>query len=664
MPVSLPFFPTAQTPSAGEPIVGSMPASLSGGLTETASFDAQMAALSPAAAETVVVPAAAGMLPSPTTSATVFVRPTVACTLAAAPACVDEPAVLAEQCIPLTIPRESAPGAVDEADEGATTESGDIEEGGADAPGTPGSLIMELIASQQPGVAPVRTEPVIPRETLKTETSGVAESDVALADREGGAHDMRTTRASAQLSEQLVGQASAEGPVHSSAARTFLGAGRAESPLPVRSDGTTPTASLAPARLPMTKTVDATANQAFGSPVSSGVNSALPSGSPELGKSTSVLEKTSQPGEVTAVDASNVARVLQSSSTPAPLPMTKTVDATANQAFGSPVSSGVNSALPSGAPELGKSTSVLEKTSQPGEVTAVDASNVARVLQSSSTPAALPMTKTVNATADTAPEQTVSAEANSAGLVQPESAAVRNVPSSFSERKILNSGYKALADGANVAGIAGAKRYRAMISDITSTAGSMTPSAEHAVAGAVSAVAQGLQVADVAATEAMAPVSRAFEAVQDAVENLKASRQNVVEVTLSEGQDSPLHIRIEYRDGVVHTAFRTESPELREHLARDWQSSMSGLTTTDSGVRLADPVFSTPTSTSRDTGLDMGGQYARQQQSQQSPSQTTSSSGGLRHAGSETSSAASSMGSSAAPQSARPETARYLHTLA
>jgi len=633
MPVSLPFFPTAQTPSAGEPIVGSMPASLSGGLTETASFDAQMAALSPAAAETVVVPAAAGMLPSPTTSATVFVRPTVACTLAAAPACVDEPAVLAEQCIPLTIPGESAPGAVDETDEGATTESGDIEEGGADAPGTPDALIMELIASQQPGVAPVRTEQAILRETLKAETSGVAESDVALADSEGGAHDMRTTRASAQLSEQLVGQTSAVAPR--------------------RSVGTTAATGVPVAQTDVATGTSARRLDAF----------AL-AGSPELGKSTSVLEKTSQPGEVAAVDASNVARVLQSSSTPAPLPMTKTVDATANQAFGYPVSSGVNSALPSGAPELGKSTSVLEKTSQPGEVTAVDASNVARVLQSSSTPAALPMTKTVNATADTAPEQTVSAEANSAGLVQPESAAVRNVPSSFSERKILNSGYKALADDASVAGIAGAKRYRAMISDITSTAGSMTPSAEHAVAGAVSAVAQGLQVADVAATEAMAPVNRAFEAVQDAVENLKASRQNVVEVTLSEGQDSPLHIRIEYRDGVVHTAFRTESPELREHLARDWQSSMVGLTTTDSSVRLADPVFSTPTSTSRDTGLDMGGQYARQQQSQQSSSQTTSSSGGLRHAGSETSSAASSMGSSAAPQSARPETARYLHTLA
>ena len=633
MPVSLPFFPTAQTPSAGEPIVGSMPASLSGGLTETASFDAQMAALSPAAAETVVVPAAAGMPPAPTTSATVFVRPTVACTLAAAPACVDEPAVLAEQCIPLTIPRESAPGAVDEADEGATTESGDIEEGGADAPGTPGSLIMELIASQQPGVAPVRTEQAILRETLKAETSGVAESDVALADSEGGAHDMRTTRASAQLSEQLVGQTSAVAPR--------------------RSVGTT-----AATGVPVAQTDVATGTSARR------LDASTPSGSPELGKSTSVLEKTSQPGEVTAVDASNVARVLQSSSTPAPLPMTKTVDATANQAFGSPVSSGVNSALPSGAPELGKSTSVQEKTSQPVEVTAVDASNVARVLQSSSTPAALPMTKTVDATADAAPEQTVFAEANSAGLVQSESAAVRNVPSSFGERKILNSGYKALADDANVAGIAGAKRYRAMISDITSTAGSMTPSAEHAVAGAVSAVAQGLQAPDVAATEAMAPVSRAFEAVQDAVENLKASRQNVVEVTLAEGMDTPLHIRIEYRDGVVHTAFRTESPELREHLARDWQSSMVGLTTTDSSVRLADPVFSTPNSTSRDTGLDMGGQYARQQQSQQSPSQTTSSSGGLRHAGSETSSAASSMGSSAAPQSARPETARYLHTLA
>jgi hypothetical protein len=598
MPVSLPFFPTAQTPSAGEPMVGSLPVSSAAGPTETVSFDAQMAALGSSAAQTVAAPVTGtGVAPVPTNSAAVFARPEVASSLATVPACADEAALFSEQGLTLMNTGEPASATLDETDEEETTGPGDNAEGGADASGTSESLIMGLLAAQQTAVTPVRAEPVPPRQNLESETSDVADCGATSAGCEEG---MPTPRRGVRVGGQAFVESRALGAGSSADTRTVEGrqSGAAQ-PVVVTSAGSQVLNDLQ---------------------VSTETGRAMPrdvSGE-RVGASRFELSSSVQP---------QVA------------------------------------ASPSSAESRG-TTAVSGKASMPGDVTSVEASNVARVLQTTSSQETLPTAKVVEATADAESDPSVVAEANSAGPVLPASASVRGMPASFAERKILNSGYKGLAEESGVAGIAGAKRYRAMISDITSTAGSMTPSAEHAVAGAVSAVAQGLQVADVAATEAMAPVNRAFEAVQDAVENLKASRQNVVEVTLSEGQDSPLHIRIEYRDGVVHTAFRTESPELREHLARDWQSSMSGLTTTDSGVRLADPVFSTPTSSSRDTGLDMGGQYARQQQSQQSPSQTTSSSGGLRHAGSETSSAASSMGSSAAPQSARPETARYLHTLA
>ncbi len=598
MPVSLPFFPTAQTPSAGEPMVGSLPVSSAAGPTETVSFDAQMAALGSSAAQTVAAPVTGtGVAPVPTNSAAVFARPEVASSLATVPACADEAALFSEQGLTLMNTGEPASATLDETDEEETTGPGDNAEGGADASGTSESLIMGLLAAQQTAVTPVRAEPVPPRQNLESETSDVADCGATSAGCEEG---MPTPRRGVRVGGQAFVESRALGAGSSADTRTVEGrqSGAAQ-PVVVTSAGSQVLNDLQ---------------------VSTETGRAMPrdvSGE-RVGASRFELSSSVQP---------QVA------------------------------------ASPSSAESRG-TTAVSGKASMPGDVTSVEASNVARVLQTTSSQETLPTAKVVDATADAESEPSVVAEANSAGPVLPASASVRGMPASFAERKILNAGYKSLVEESGVAGIAGAKRYRAMISDITSTAGSMTPSAEHAVAGAVSAVAQGLQVADVAATEAMAPVNRAFEAVQDAVENLKASRQNVVEVTLSEGQDSPLHIRIEYRDGVVHTAFRTESPELREHLARDWQSSMSGLTTTDSGVRLADPVFSTPNSTSRDTGLDMGGQYARQQQSQQSPSQTTSSSGGLRHAGSETSSAASSMGSSAAPQSARPETARYLHTLA
>gem|GEM_PF-2747180 len=701
-------------------MVGSLPVSSAAGPTETVSFDAQMAALGSSAAQTVAAPVTGtGVAPVPTNSAAVFARPEVASSLATVPACADEAALFSEQGLTLMNTGEPASATLDETDEEETTGPGDNAEGGADASGTSESLIMGLLAAQQTAVTPVRAEPVPPRQNLESETSDVADCGATSAGCEEG---MPTPRRGVRVGGQAFVESRALGAGSSADTRTVEGrqSGAAQ-PVVVTSAGSQVLNDLQVS----TETGRAMPRDVSGERVgasrfelSSSVQpqvAASPSSAESRG-TTAVSGKASMPGDVTSVEASSMptprrgvrvggqafvesralgagssadTRTVEGRQSGAAQPVvvtsagsqvlndlqvsTETGRAMPRDVSGERVgasrfelSSSVQpqvAASPSSAESRG-TTAVSGKASMPGDVTSVEASNVARVLQTTSSQETLPTAKVVDATADAESEPSVVAEANSAGPVLPASASVRGMPASFAERKILNAGYKSLVEESGVAGIAGAKRYRAMISDITSTAGSMTPSAEHAVAGAVSAVAQGLQVADVAATEAMAPVNRAFEAVQDAVENLKASRQNVVEVTLSEGQDSPLHIRIEYRDGVVHTAFRTESPELREHLARDWQSSMSGLTTTDSSVRLADPVFSTPNSTSRDTGLDMGGQYARQQQSQQSPSQTTSSSGGLRHAGSETSSAASSMGSSAAPQSARPETARYLHTLA
>ena len=77
-------------------------------------------------------------------------------------------------------------------------------------------------------------------------------------------------------------------------------------------------------------------------------------------------------------------------------------------------------------------------------------------------------------------------------------------------------------------------------------------------------------------------------------------------------------MRVELRGDRVHTTFRTDSPELRTALAREWQA-VSTLQSGDRGQRLADPVFASSSSfgSNNSFSADSGATHQRDQQSRQ-----------------------------------------------
>jgi hypothetical protein len=93
------------------------------------------------------------------------------------------------------------------------------------------------------------------------------------------------------------------------------------------------------------------------------------------------------------------------------------------------------------------------------------------------------------------------------------------------------------------------------------------------------------------ATPAAAAGQHAVDAVLKLVD-AQASRvqgaMSAVNLNFKFGSEN-LSVRVEWRDGVVQTQFRTDSPELRSAIATEWQS----LAATQSGRKeqLADPVF-------------------------------------------------------------------------
>lgn len=78
-----------------------------------------------------------------------------------------------------------------------------------------------------------------------------------------------------------------------------------------------------------------------------------------------------------------------------------------------------------------------------------------------------------------------------------------------------------------------------------------------------------------------------------------------------------LGVRVELRDSGIHTTFRTDSPELRNALAREWQA-VTSTQLPDRSSRMADPVFasaSSGSSTQGDAGsADQRGAHSREGQ--------------------------------------------------
>jgi hypothetical protein len=157
-------------------------------------------------------------------------------------------------------------------------------------------------------------------------------------------------------------------------------------------------------------------------------------------------------------------------------------------------------------------------------------------------------------------------------------------------------------------------------------------------------------------TSAVEPTSHAAELVheiRDIADGLWAVDRNSVEVKFNFGANDRLAVRVEYRAGTVHATFRTDSPELRDAIAREWQAQTAS--SDYRPYRVADPVFT-------GSGFSFaGGDASRQQQQQRSAEEARS----FERAASlgATRSAPATTSTSAASPATRPESTGYLHAI-
>src|SRR5581483_11633984 len=89
--------------------------------------------------------------------------------------------------------------------------------------------------------------------------------------------------------------------------------------------------------------------------------------------------------------------------------------------------------------------------------------------------------------------------------------------------------------------------------------------------------------------EIVSTAHRAVETALEVADRFTAQDRHTVNLQFSvAGQD--LAVRVELRADEVRTTFRTDSPELRNALAHEWQS-VAGQGTSERGLRLVTPTF-------------------------------------------------------------------------
>ena len=122
--------------------------------------------------------------------------------------------------------------------------------------------------------------------------------------------------------------------------------------------------------------------------------------------------------------------------------------------------------------------------------------------------------------------------------------------------------------------------------------------------------APAVPVMPAAVRETMAAVVSAVEALERRTDAV----QKAVDLQFHVGTER-LALRVELRDGTVHTTFRTESSELRTALTHEWQAVMQPVAGRE--LRLADPVFSAASGPGGDAAQGSLGQGTPQQRGQQ-----------------------------------------------
>lgn len=171
-------------------------------------------------------------------------------------------------------------------------------------------------------------------------------------------------------------------------------------------------------------------------------------------------------------------------------------------------------------------------------------------------------------------------------------------------------------------------------------------------AGSGSAVVQ-TTVASVAAQ-----ATKLVQEIRQIADRISVIDRNTVEVRFDFSDADRLSVRVEYRDGAVHTTFRTDSSQLRDAISQEWQAQSA--VTEQKSYRMTEPVFSQTTSDRQTFGSAGGGDGSGRQRAfeQASQSGTPSYASTSRNTGSTTSTAAPTA------RFSRPDNSLHLHVLA
>lgn len=151
------------------------------------------------------------------------------------------------------------------------------------------------------------------------------------------------------------------------------------------------------------------------------------------------------------------------------------------------------------------------------------------------------------------------------------------------------------AGGAGSAGIGNAKSHANMSTAFQVAAFAEPTTAQPTAAdwlteglARLGAASQGARHDDVRQSS---QAGQLVERVEKAVESLQSHAGKVVRFEVGGPNDERLAVSMQLRDGVLQTVFQTSSQELRDVLARDWSSSVSGGLQGENSLKVAEPVF-------------------------------------------------------------------------
>ena len=75
----------------------------------------------------------------------------------------------------------------------------------------------------------------------------------------------------------------------------------------------------------------------------------------------------------------------------------------------------------------------------------------------------------------------------------------------------------------------------------------------------------------------------------EAAEHVREANRSSVDLTLDAPNNERLHVHLRWQDGVIHTRFVTESTELRQALAREWEQAAPRMA--ERQVKFGEPSF-------------------------------------------------------------------------